>query len=236
VKLPGGVDRDLRGRVGLVKHGTGGRTVNRLSMEDYVRGVVPAEMPTSWLPDAVRAQAVAARSYAARLQASARTGAGYDVCDTSSCQVYRGLASTAGHRRTVFETSGGNAAVLATDRTILTYAGRAALTQFASSNGGASAKGDFPYLVAQLDPYDGLVVANSWSQKVSAASIARRWPLAGTVRQLRVTGRDGSGRWGGRVTSVTIVGSRRDVVVPGTTFSSTFGLRSRLFTFVGPAS
>lgn len=223
LSLPGGTHRVLRGRVGLVKRGSGGRTVNRLGMDDYVRGVVASEMPTSWLPDAVRAQAVAARSYAARLQAGART-AGYDICDTSSCQVYRGYAA---------ETRNGNAAVSATARTILRYGRAIALTQFASSNGGASARGGYPYLVAQPDPYDGIVASNRWTRTISAASVASSWPAAGSVQRLRITARDGSGPWGGRVTSITIVGARRNVHVTGSAFASRFGLRSRLFSFGG---
>ena len=114
-------------------------------------------MPTSWPPDAVRAQAVAARSYAVRLRANRRYPS-YDLCDTTACQVYR--------RRSTAETGDGNAAVRATAGTILTYRGNVALTQFASSNGGHSAQGDYPYLrrparplrrgdpVAGLDPHD----------------------------------------------------------------------------------
>ena len=58
-------------------------------MDDYVQGVVPAEMPASWEPEAVQAQAVAARTYAAWHRA--RSGDRYyQICDTTSCQVYGG--------------------------------------------------------------------------------------------------------------------------------------------------
>lgn len=231
VWVPGGALREYRGSVALVKRTTSGaRTVNRVGMEDYVRGVVQSEMPTSWHAQAVAAQTVAARSYGARLKYVGRS-TGYDACDTTTCQVYRGVAvtSTSG-RRTLNETGRGNAAVKATSRTILTYRGVVALTQFSSSNGGAMARGDHPYLVAKRDPYDSVVTSNRWSRKVSAATLARLWPSAGKVREVRVTTRDGSGRWGGRVNSVTLVGSRRNVVVPGGTFAYRLGLRSRLFT------
>ncbi len=229
VWVPGGARRQLRGTVSLVKRGSGGRTVNRLAMEDYVKSVVPAEMPASWLADAVRSQAVAARSYGARLQASSRAR-GYDVCDSTSCQVYRGLASTSGSRRTVYETANGNAAVKATSRTILSYRSAIVLTNFASSNGGASAQGDYPYLAPRLDPYDGVIRSQAWTKKISAGSIAKAWPAAGAVAKVQVTVRDGSGRWGGRVTTMKIIGTKRTVTVKGTTFASKFGLRSRLFT------
>ena len=77
-------------------------------------------MPTSWAANAVRAQAVAARSYAVRLQKFAGYS-GYDICDTTACQVYGGMGR---------ETSGGNAAVKATAGTIVTYRGVVALTQY----------------------------------------------------------------------------------------------------------
>jgi stage II sporulation protein D len=231
VLVAGGARREFRGSVSLVKRGRGGRVVNRLLMEDYVKGVVPAEMPTSWLSAAVRAQAVAARSYAARLQASAPSSRGYDLCDTSACQVYRGYASTLRGRRTGYETKNGNAAVKATACITLKYRGAAALTQFASSNGGSSAKGDFPYLVAQVDPYDGVITSNAWTRKLTASGIARAWPTVGNVKQLHVSARNGVGRWGGRVTSIKIIGSKRTVTVKGTAFASRFGFRSSLFTF-----
>ena len=68
VVLPNASVRPYRGSVALIKTGAGGRTINNVLLEDYVKGVVPVEMPTSWAADAVRAQAVAARSYAVRLR------------------------------------------------------------------------------------------------------------------------------------------------------------------------
>jgi SpoIID/LytB domain protein len=220
VALPGGSTRAYRGSIALAKRGTGGRTVNRVLLEDYVRGVVPAEMPTSWAAHAVRAQAVAARSYAVRLR-DFTSYDGYDLCDTTNCQVYRGLAQ---------ENSRGNAAVKATAGVIVTYGGKVALTQFAASNGGATAKSTLPYLTAHPDPYDGVVMSQAWTRKVSAASVARNWPSVGTVTGLQVTSRDGSGRWGGRVNKITIIGTRGSVTVSGSTFQWRYGMRSTLYT------
>ena len=87
VVLPSGSVRSYRGSVALIKRGSGGRTINNVLLEDYVKGVVPAEMPTSWAADAVRAQAVAARSYAVRLRDFGGYS-GFDICDTTACQVY----------------------------------------------------------------------------------------------------------------------------------------------------
>lgn len=218
VVLPGST-KSYRGSVKLVKRDGGGRTVNTVRLEDYVRSVVPAEMPTSWLPDAVRAQAVAARSYAVRLR-DFYDYTGYDICDTTACQVYRGLAS---------ENTGGDAATKATAGVIVTYDGAVALTQFASSNGGATAKSNLPYLTAKPDPYDGVITSQAWTRTITAKAVAREWSSVGTVKKLQVTKRDGSGRYGGRVTTIKIIGSKKTVSVSGGTFQSRFGLRSSLF-------
>ena len=113
VIMPSGSVRPYRGSVALVKRGSSGRTVNRVLLEDYVKGVVASEMPTSWHPEAVAAQTVAARSYAVRIR-DFYTYDGYDICDTTACQVYGGINR---------ETSAGNAAVKATNGTIVTYKG-----------------------------------------------------------------------------------------------------------------
>jgi stage II sporulation protein D len=234
VQMPSGSYKEVRGRVSFVKRDAGGRTVNRLSMEDYLKSVVPSEMPTSWSANAIRSQAVAARTYAARIRATASASSGYDICDTTSCQVYQGYAYVSSRgQRTINETSGGNAAVKATAGVILKYRSAIALTQFSSSNGGHSAQGDYPYLTARPDPYDGVVSSNTWTASISASSIGRIWRSVGTVRQLHVTRRDGDGRWGGRVVAIKIIGSSGSVTVSGASFRSVFGMRSTLFTVSG---
>jgi stage II sporulation protein D len=229
VVMPSGSVREYRGSVALIKWGTAGRTVNRLRLETYLKAVVPSEMPTSWSANAVRSQAVAARSYATKLKEWASSSS-YDICDTTACQVYRGYAVTYRGVRTVNETANGNAAIAATARMILTYRGATALTQYASSNGGHSAQGGYPYLAAHPDPYDGVIKSQAWSRSITAASIARAWPSVGTVKQLQITARDGDGRWGGRVQTMKIIGSTRTVTISGGRFQRAFGLRSTLFT------
>jgi stage II sporulation protein D len=223
--LPGGATKQYRGSIALVPRGSGGRTVNKVLLEDYVRAVVPAEMPTSWLADAVRSQAVAARSYAVRTR-DFSDNPGYDICDTTTCQVYGGKRA---------ETARGDAAVKATAGRVVSYRGQVALTQFASSNGGALAASNLPYLVAKKDPYDGVVTSQAWTRTLSAAAISRAWPSVGTVTRLRVTSRDGSGSWGGRVQKITITGTKGSVAVAGSTFQYRFGLRSTLYTVSGAA-
>ena len=231
VRMPSGTTREYRGSMWFVKRGTSGRTVNKVRLEDYARSVVPSEMPTSWAKDAVRVQAVAARSFALRSRDAGASGRGYDVCDTTNCQVYGGKATTtAGGRRTVRETKGGDAAVRATAGVILTYKGKAALTQFGPSNGGALASGGMPYLVRKKDPYDGLLQSQTWSRTITAAALERAYPSAGTITALTITKRDGTGRWGGRVVSISVVGSKKTIKTSGGAFQGRFGMRSSLFT------
>jgi SpoIID/LytB domain protein len=196
-------------------------TVNVLSMDDYLRGVIPTEMPASWQPEAVKAQAVAARTYATWSRSRYPTRY-YQICDTSSCQVYGGFGA---------EDPRSNAAVTATARQILTYAGQPAFTQFSSSSGGWTSPGSVPYLTAKADPYDDYVgnPVHDWTLTVDAARIEKAYPVLGALRRIQVTRREGNGEWDGRVWTLVLDGSKSDVTVSGDTFRATFGLRSTWF-------
>jgi SpoIID/LytB domain protein len=220
---PGGA-RTYRGtlRSASPRAGSASRdTVNVVSMDDYVRGVIPDEMPASWQPEAVKAQAVAARTYAtwSRSQFPSRY---YQICDTSSCQVYGGVGA---------EDPRSNAAVSATARQILTYAGKPAFTQFSSSSGGWTSAGSVPYLAAKADPYDGYAgnPVHDWTLSFDVARIERAYPAVGTLRRIQVTRRDGNGAWRGRVWTLVLDGTNSAVTVSGDSFRATFGLRSTWF-------
>jgi stage II sporulation protein D len=223
--LPSGSTRGYRGTLSLIKRGNSGRSVNTVSVENYVRAVVPSEMPTSWHPEAVKTQAVAARTYGAFLRARSASS-GYDICDTTSCQVYRGMDN---------ETANGDTAVRATAHVIMAFGGKPAYTQFTSSNGGQITTGDYSYQIAQKDPYDGLIKSQSWSKTISASRLGKAFGV-GTAKRVQVTKRDGYGRWGGRVTTIKITGSKKSVTVSGTTFKGKFGMRGNYFTVNGTSS
>lgn len=214
-----GTTRAYRGTLRLSRSDT----VNVLRLDDYVKGVVPREMPTSWEVAAVRAQAVAARTYAA-FDRAAHPTRHYQTCDTTSCQVYGGVAS---------EDSRGTAAVTATANQVLTHGGKPAFTQFGSSSGGWTVAGNMPYLVAKADPYDNHSgnPVHTWTTTLSRAAIQRAWPSLGTLERVVVKRRDGRGDWKGRVEQLVLDGSRSNVTVTGTAFRSTFGLRSAWFRF-----
>jgi stage II sporulation protein D len=196
-------------------------TVNVLSMDAYVQGVIADEMPASWHPEAVKAQAVAARTYAtwSRGQYPNRY---YQICDTSSCQVYGGVAA---------EDPRSTAAVTATARRILTFDGKPVFSQFSASNGGWTSTGSVPYLAAKPDPYDGHSgnPVHDWTATLTADQIERAYPSLGTLRRLQVVRRDGNGEWNGRVWTLILDGTNADVTVSGDSFRSQFGLRSTWF-------
>jgi SpoIID/LytB domain protein len=201
LRLPHHASADYRGALRAVED----HTVNLLSLDRYVQGVVPREMPVSWAADAVRAQAVAARTYAAYERANTTTY--YDICDTTSCQVYGGAEA---------EEPASNAAVRATRGRVVIHQGRPAFTQFSSSNGGWSSAGSQPYLVAQPDPYEASSgnPNATWTATLTSQQIEKKWPQLGTLSHISLT-RDGNGDFGGRVTQATLTGSAGSVQVTG---------------------
>ena len=210
--------REYRGRIRSASPSRGSQardTVNVLTMDNYLRGVVPLEMPALWSKAAVRAQAVAARTYAAYERAHPRA-THYQICDTTSCQVYGGYDA---------EHPAANAAVDATAGLALQADGGPAFTQFSSSSGGWTAAGSVPYLVAQEDPYDGWAgnPVHGWSVTFADQAIESRFPAIGNLTRLRVTARDGHGDWGGRVVSLTLVGGKGSTTVSGDTARSILG-------------
>jgi stage II sporulation protein D len=225
----GSTSRQYRGRLAALRpsaDSTDRTTVNIVSLEDYIRGVVPAEMPASWDPDAVRAQAVAARTYAA-YQLQSPQGSSYDICDTTSCQVYGGYDS---------EATGSNAAVDGTKGVILTYGGKPAFTQFSSSSGGWTSAGSFSYLPSKEDPYDAWKRADgsfgnpnhNWSASVNVADIEKKTGIT-NVAKVSVLMNDDH-----HVSKLTFTGTGGKVVtVYGDTFRGWFGLRSTYFAITG---
>ena len=191
-------------------------TVNVVSLESYLRGVVPREVPALWDPQAVRAQAVAARTYADYHRDHPRADH-YDLCDTTSCQVYGGVGDS-------HEAS--DTAIRATAGEVLKSDGAPAFTEFSSSNGGWTVAGSVPYQVAKRDGWDPV---NPWRTTLRATAIEQRFPGIGDFRRLRVLDRDGHGKWNGRVLEIRVVGSAGRTTRTGDQFRIDFGLRSTWF-------
>ena len=207
--------------------------VSTVGLDDYVRGVVPVEMPASWPAEALKAQAVAARSYGLQPcpQRTAYPATGlYDVVDTTACQVYGGAGA---------ETASTDQAVAATAGQVLRYDGAVLRTEFSSSNGGWTVANGGAF-VAKQDPYDevgaqaGRSSVHRWTGvQVPAARIEQAFGT-GVLRDIRVLARDGNGEWGGRVLRVRLVGDTQTVEVTGNQLRSATGLRSSWFDLVSP--
>jgi stage II sporulation protein D len=212
--LPGGRQAAYRGAL----RATRGDTVNVVSLEKYLRGVVPLEMPVSWEPEALAAQAVAARTYAANGRANP-IASHYQLCDTTSCQVYGGVGA---------EHANATAGIKASKGAVLLHDGQPAFTQFSASNGGWSGAGSAPYLVAKADPYDGWSgnPHTAWLTTVSDGTIERVFPTIGDLTRIRFLQRAGDGQWGGRVGKVKLFGSAGTRTVTGEEFRFALGLRS----------
>jgi peptidoglycan hydrolase-like amidase len=225
--------RAYRGVLSAVEVGSAAIAVNSVSLDDYVRGVVPSEMPASWQPAAVQAQAVAARSYG-RYFVNHPRDPNYDICDTTSCQVYGGVSA---------EQAASNDAVTKTANKVLSYGGQTIFAEFSASNGGiTSSGGSKPYFVTKLDPYDNAASGDpylNWTQQVAAADVASYYGLA-KVSQIQITGRGPGGQWGGLVTSGIVNGSypgggAAAIPVTGVDLASAMGLSYSFFHLRNPA-
>lgn len=145
--------------------------VNIVGFEDYVKGVVSAEMSTSWPIEALKAQAVAARSYALTLGTKHGTHH-FDICDDIHCQRYTGQTSAGANS---------NAAVDQTVGQVALYNGKVAETYYYSSNGGASQSVSvvwgtnqslYPYLTEVVDPYEPTQnLKNTWERTFTSAQL-----------------------------------------------------------------
>ncbi len=159
---------------------TGGNVtvVNVLSLEDYVNGVICYEMGPSWPLEALKAQAVCARTYALR-NMGAHSSYGFDICNSTYCQVYRGMGNgTASYSPS--QTS--MQAVEETEGLVVTYNGKLAETPYSASFGGASedayyvwgsdTTNTYPYLRGVEDPYE--TYDSSWTMSYTASELEKR--------------------------------------------------------------
>ena len=200
--LPSGAVRRYRGALRAVDvSGAHLDTVNVVSLDYYLRGVVLREALSSWRPAALQAQAVAARTYSVFHRSRAARNA-YDLCDTTSCQVYGGYDS---------EKASTNKAVAATAGQIRLSKGKPIIAEFSSSNGGATAAGEVPYQVLKADSWDAYPNNGNpnvtWTVTRTAAEVQAVFDV-GSIRSLRVLKRTGVGPSGGRALTVEAVGSK----------------------------
>jgi stage II sporulation protein D len=214
------LDKPYRGQ--LVIRVTGGklRAVNSLPLEQYLYAVVPIEIGSSGPAEALKAQAVAARSYAL---ATRRTTGDFDLYPDVRSQSYGGANA---------EQPPTNAAVNATAGQVISYKGKVITAYYFASSGGRTASvqdvwggNPVPYLVSVDDPYDGVCPQHSWGPYIySAATLARKLGMAGGVLDARTVLNASK-----RVSTLQVRTATRKVALTGAAVRRTMGLRSTWF-------
>jgi stage II sporulation protein D len=213
-------DRWYRGDVRLVRRGGNLDAINYVDLEDYLYSVVGAEAIASWPLEALKAQAVAARSYALYKRAESPNDL-YDVDTTTATQVYKGLES---------EASSTIQAVRETANQVMVYGGQIVLAVYHSSSGGHTENVEdvwsspLPYLRGVAD-YDQNAPVYQWSKFFSSAELSGRVGGVGTIRGMipdSTTPR-------GRIITMQVIGDRGTTRVSGEQLQRALGLRSRLF-------
>jgi stage II sporulation protein D len=195
------------------------RAINVVGLEQYLDGVVPAEMPATWSPEALKAQAVAARSYAL---ATRNVAAPYDAYPDTRSQMYLGISA---------EAPAATAAVTATKGQVLLYDGEVATTYFYSTSGGRTESSldwngtPLPYLVSVPDPYDAISPYHDWGPvPVTAAAIAKALKLTSPIVDATTVPNQA-----GRVAKLNVVTPPATVAVSAAALRAAIGLRSTWF-------
>src|SRR3954452_17637419 len=218
-----------RGDLKIHNHGGSLDVVNVVGLQGSLYSVVPREMPSSWLLEALKAQGVAARGYGVR----AARATWFDIYDDTRDQVYGGLDYSTG------EDPGSTAAVKATAREVVKHGGEVISAYFSSSNGGRTAAsvdtwgGSLPYLVSKRDPFD-LNASNpnrNWTVVLSPHALQNQLGAARTPADAIVTSRKS-----GRVDRVRLERGSWASTFPSSGlgpewFRGVLGLRSSRFDF-----
>lgn len=204
--------------------------INYVELEDYVKGVLPYEMSASWSREALKAQAICARSYALT-NLDKHASLGFDLCNTTNCQVYRGTGRA---------TANSDAAADETAGQYLIANGKPATGFFFSSDGGATESNEnvwggdpISYLRGVRDPYENSASAlnGSWSVTMTAAQVTAKLQSAGysigTAASVTVTQRTDMDN----VNQVTVTDTAgKSITLRNSAVRTAFGLNSIRYT------
>jgi stage II sporulation protein D len=190
--------------------------VNSLSIDDYVQGVVPGEMPSSWSREALKAQAVVARTYAL---ATIKRGRTFDLYPDTRSQMYKGASGEA------FST---NSAVRATAGQAVTVSGKPVITYYFSTSGGHTENVENVFFASLAhswlkgvdDPFDGISPRHRWRVAFSPGVMGARVGLGEPVRKVKVLSRGVSPR----VIRARFYGRHRTRTLTGPAIRSALGL------------
>ncbi|AKG24428.1 sporulation protein [Calothrix sp. 336/3] len=221
-------DRWYRGRTLVVPTEKGLTAVNWVDLEEYLYSVLGGEMNSRWPQEALKAQAIAARTYAIYKREEQRNNPVFDVGDSPDrWQIYKGVAS---------ESPTTYAAVDATASQVLTYQNRVILSVFHACSGGHTENVEdvwgnaLPYLRAVPD-FDQNVPECSWQRMFSAAEIGSRFPEVGNVKQMVIENLSPFKS----VKTLRIIGDKGEKVLKGEQVRTALKLRSTRFTISNAA-
>ncbi len=219
-----------RGNMKAISVGQGGVTlVNALALEDSLLGVVPCEVSPSWHIDAIRAQAVAARTYALYHKNGNRSS-GFDVTDDTYSQVYEGASA---------EVSQTTKAVCDTEGLIITSGGKPIDAVFHSNGGGYTENcenvwgNSVSYLQGVKEESDS-VLDKAWSKRVSVSSFQKNLGIGNlkSISLSKLVRGKGNGKdrgVSGRVKTFTVKGDKKEVKTTGDKMQVLYSLPSTLF-------
>ena len=204
--------------------------VNRVTMNEYLYGVVPKEMGVGWPKEAIKAQAIASKNYV--LTSSTKyLNWGFDVCNTTSSQVYGGLTA---------EVSAINQAIDEITGVVATHGGKVVPLYFHAHSGGITDdsenvwNAELPYIRSTLDPNSIGFPNTNWTVSLNKADIAQRLIAGGynigSLTQINILERFESGR----VYKLEFVGSNGKVTLEKDKIRSVLGstvIKSLLFSF-----
>jgi stage II sporulation protein D len=211
----------LRGLIEVRKKGKGLIVINELDIEDYLKGVVPEEVAYDWHPEALKVQAIVARTYAL-YQKRHNSGRGFDLVSTVQDQVYQGVGT---------ERPETSMAVAMTDGLVVTYGNELALTLYHSTSAGPTQDirevwgRDFPYLRGVDCPFDESSPYYRWEKKIPLQRFEDSLTQSGLFVGSLATFTPYLWTSSGRVKEVRVLHSRGELFLKGEEIRKIVGYR-----------
>lgn len=214
-------DRWYRGTIRLVRSAGGLTAINKVDMEDYIASVIGKEMYPTWPMEALKAQAVASRSYAIYQMKKPKYKL-FDVADTVSSQVYTGINAEA---PTTLE------AAHSTAGQVLMHGGQVVEAVFHSASGGHTENAEHVWLTSKpylkgVPDFDQMAPVYQWTTILTATQLRQKLPGLGTILSMTPVKTSPTGR----IQTIKIQGNSAARVMKGSELRRVLGLRSTLFT------
>lgn len=205
-------DKKYFGSVKLVRRGEKILVINLTTTEEYLRGVLPVEMSSGWHEEALKAQAIAARTFALKNRRRHEAD-GYDLCSTSHCQTYKGVEVSARSCDEAIEKTFGE---------VMKFDGSLIIAAFHTDSGGRTASAEevwgseLRYLRSIKESERETM---PWTLEIESKEFG-----VGKIKSIRLERSES-----GRVKKMIVVGKKKTLELGGNEMRSRFGLKSTLF-------